>query len=109
MREWRLLARAVSQPVPVLAASSAPSTAHPLSSWQQRSLHTAQLAHDTAAAAAAGHGPAAGPGTWVRRIWMRRVCCISLACSLPSSHSSYVGQFEFFQSSYVAHKMPLYI
>ena len=116
MRACRLVARAVSQPVAVLAASSAASTPHPLSSWQQRALHTAQLGQDTAAAAghdtaaAAGHDTAAaaghetaaaaghgepGPGTWVRKIWMRRVCCISLVWSLATSHTSYSGQMEF--------------
>ena len=124
VRACRLVARAVSQPVAVLAASSAASTPHPLSSWQQRALHTAQLGHDTAAAAgqdtaaaagqdtaaaaghdtaaAAGHDTAAaaghgepGPGPWVRKIWMRRVCCISLVWSLATSHSSYSGQMEF--------------
>ena len=100
MRACRLVARAVSQPVAVLAASSAASTPHPLSSWQQRALHTAQLGHDTAAAAghdtaaAAGHGEP-GPGPWVRKIWMRRVCCISLVWSLATSHSSYSSQIEF--------------
>ena len=96
VRACRLVARAVSQPVAVLAASSAASTPHPLSSWQQRALHTAQLGHDTAAAAgqdtaaAAGHdtAAAAGHGPWVRKIWMRRVCCISLVWSLATSHSS---------------------
>ena len=92
VRDCRLVARAVSQPVAVLAASSAASTPHPLSSWQQRALHTAQLGHDTAAAA--GHGEH-GPWTWVRKIWMRRVCCISLVWSLATSHSSYLSQIEF--------------
>ena len=100
VRDCRLVASAVSQPVAVLAASSAASTPHPLSSWQQRALHTAQLGQDTAAAAghdtaaAAGHGEP-GPWTWVRKIWMRRVCCISLVWSLATSHTSYSSQIEF--------------